>query len=188
MPLSTDPTTRAAQLVTLKADIIANANLIPAGRPFAGTPINTLPNSPDANFEIAFWYSSQASPSFWVFKSSVTTDKARESIDWNEVLTGAPLPTLKQWAFDTMTKNGSFNPSLENERVGFTSIFAGASYVNTRTNLLNVSTRLANRVEKLFSSIATGPGGGNGLAQAASAVTAVEGGISGVDVEQARNS
>lgn len=188
MPLSTDPTTRTAQLLTLKGDIAANVNPIPAGRPFAGTAINALPNSGDANFEIALWYSSQAIPNFWVFRSSVTTDKARESIDWTEVLTGAPLPTLKQWAFDTLTKNGSFNPSLENERVGFTSIFSGTGYANTRNNLLSASTRLANRIEKLFFSVATGPNGGNGSTQATAAVTAVEGSISGVDVEQARNS
>lgn len=139
------------QLQTLKAWIVANA-----GSVFDQSTADTL--------------NAQASPDFWLFRTSVPTDKARESVDWDEVLTGSPLSQLKQWAFDTLLANGDFNPSLENERVGFTTIFSGAAYANTRTNLLNASTRLATLGEKVLSIVGTDPGGGDGSAQNESAV------------------
>lgn len=66
-----------AQLATLKADIAANTNTIPAGRPFAGTAINALPNTPDANFEIALWYGLTASPAYLAWRTDVSLTALR---------------------------------------------------------------------------------------------------------------
>ena len=140
-----------AQLQTLKQWVIDNANSA-----FDQSTANLL--------------NALATPDFWVFRTSVTTDKAREALVWSEILTGSPLSVLKQWAFNTLTHNGDFNPSVENERVGFTSIFDGAAYAGTRANLLSASTRKSTLGEKLLSILGTGPGGGDGSAQAASAV------------------
>ena len=55
-----------AQLQTLKADIAANTNTI------NGVQIKDMPNSGDANFAIAKWYSQTATPDFYVWRSNVS--------------------------------------------------------------------------------------------------------------------
>jgi len=63
----------SAQLATLKADIAANTNTIPAGQPwtnsFAGQAINTIPNAGDGNATIAAWYNQTASPAYVVWRT-----------------------------------------------------------------------------------------------------------------------
>lgn len=61
-----------AQLSMLKADIIANANTIPAGQPwtgsFGGLQVRDVPQSGDGAFAIAGWYSQTASPAYIVWR------------------------------------------------------------------------------------------------------------------------
>jgi hypothetical protein len=61
-----------AQLTTLKADVAANTNTIPAGQPwtgsFAGMQVKNVPNSGDGNAAIAGWYNLAAAPDFTVWR------------------------------------------------------------------------------------------------------------------------
>lgn len=125
------------------------------------------------NNAIVAWYS-QVDPAFWVFLDSVSTDKAREAIDWAEILApGNKISAESRWAFDILTANGDFNPTLQNTRAGLDEIFSG--FNNTRTALLLIATRNATEFEKVFAITATGPGGGNGSAQAQAAEAIVVG-------------
>ena len=61
-----------AQLLLLKADILANVATIPAGQPwtngFAGVAVNAVPNSGDGNATVAGWYSQKAIPDWIVWR------------------------------------------------------------------------------------------------------------------------
>jgi hypothetical protein len=70
-----------AQLATFKANIAANATAIPAGRPFAGTAINALPSTDDANIEIANWYNLTASPAYTVWNTAVPIKSIRAAVN-----------------------------------------------------------------------------------------------------------
>ena len=146
---------------------LGNAQLITLG-----TYINAnLMDPPLNDQELAIALNAQASPDFWVFKTSVATDTARESLDWDEVLdetTG--LTELQRWGLDTLLHNGDFNPALEQTRDGLVAIFPGADFVNTRASILAASTRLATLGEKVLSSVGTGPAGGDGSDQTHCAV------------------
>lgn len=167
-----------AQLQTLKNDIDANSG--PGGEfeQYVGD------LSKDANQAIADAYNLTASPDFWVFKTSVDVDTAREAINWAEILTNAKLGVDDRWAFDVMMANGNFNPALRNTRDGLAEIFNGQPL--TRNALLDISVRLATRGEKLFHVVGDGPGGGDGSAKAQSAVMTREAAITQVDVSKAR--
>lgn len=166
------------QLTTLKADIAANANTIPAGRPFAGTAINALPNNSDANAEIALWYNGDASPSFTVWKTSVSLGAIGNAMNATEVagLTSLNLDRLNILA---TFSNGGIDPSKSDRRAAFDDIFSGAGGATTRAALLILWKRLAKWIEKLF---ATGTG-----SDASPATLVYEGSIIGNDVELARN-
>lgn len=75
MPLTT------AQLQTLKTSIDGNANTVAAGRPFAGTAINALPNNDDGNIEIAFWYNTVSSPAYLVWNQAAQIKSIRGAVD-----------------------------------------------------------------------------------------------------------
>jgi hypothetical protein len=70
-----------AQLATFKSSIQGNTTPIPAGRPFAGTAINALPNTDDANTEIANWYNLTASPSYTVWNTAVPIKAIRAAVN-----------------------------------------------------------------------------------------------------------
>ena len=134
--------------------------------------------------EIRLAYNEQASPDFYVFKESVSTDEARDALVWSEILAqGSKLGAEERWAFDILIWNGTFNPALENTRVGFQRIFA--SHPQTRDSLLGIARQLATRAEKRFAVDGTGPGGGNGTAPTAVAVRTFAGNLSLDDVTAA---
>lgn len=76
----------SAQLTTLKADIAANTNTIPAGQPwtgaFAGVQVKNVPNNGDGRFAIAGWYSQIASPSFLVWQTAAKVKDILDAITW----------------------------------------------------------------------------------------------------------
>lgn len=183
----------AAQLQTLKTDINSNNNTIPANMPnagaFVGMAVSAIPNdSGDGNLAVASWYNLNASPDFWVWKTSVTkgeyvngTSVDGTTFSW----TGAGFITRSQGERDAWREmfNGTntVNPSLPQVRQAFTDIFSGgtAPAPANRTHMSTMSRRLAKSGEKLF---ATGTG-----STASPAAMGYEGSISLQDVNTARN-
>ena len=133
---------------------------------------------------IADWYNQPASPDFWVFLPSVNVDEVRRSLDWDEIEDDAKFTAQRQWMFNTLMANGTYNPEEENNRQALIRIFP-TSMPACRAAMLADATETANRVEQLFASAGTGPGGGNGSAQAQSAVRDFHGDVDNRDVDYA---
>ena len=183
----------AAQLATLKADILANTNAIPQGMAnagaFVGVQIKDIPNdSGDGNLAVASWYNLNASPDYWVWRTSVAkgeyvnaTSVDGTTFNW----TGAGFITRSQGERDAWREmfNGTntVNPSLAQVRQAFSDIFSGATAPApaNRTHMSAISRRNAKNGEKLF---ATGAG-----STVAPSVMGYEGNISLQDVNSALN-
>jgi hypothetical protein len=170
-------TLSAAQLQVFADDLVANTDQTIIDALVAG-----------ANNVILEWYNTSSSPDFWVFKSRVDGKDLKEAIDWAEILTGSPVSAAERWALDMImwpseTGGRWFNPTLENNRDGLVEIFGGQP--NTRDAILNISVRLATRIERLFAVTATGPAGGDGSDKAQSADAVIEGPIDIQDVRDA---
>lgn len=179
MGLSTDPTIRTAQLTALKADITANTNTIPAGRPLAGTAINALPNTADANAEIALWYGLFPATDFWGWKTSQSRMENRRAV-MNAAGAGTQLDGLTQNKRDSLIFGLDDTIDCRFAAVRQTiDDWCGAQNV-LKAAILDSFKRKLRNVEKLFKA------GGNGLF-ATPADVVVEGTISGDDVTLARN-
>ena len=139
---------------------------------------------------IAEWYNQTASPDFWVFVQSVTTDTVRESLSPSETCADEDAPTdpglnaEQRWHFDLLMHNGSYDPAKRVSRDMLVKIFP-SHMSQTRSNVLSDATRLANRVEKVLAETLDGPGGGNGSAKTSSAGCTHFGNVSWVDVNAA---
>lgn len=151
MNLSLDPTVRQQQLTTIK-------NYVEANHQVNGSGVYDQTTADAMNVT--------ASPSVFVFVTSVSVDDVRKSLDWNEVLDGATgLTAIQQFGFNVLFSNGDYDPSLESNRDALVKIFpVGMS--NTRAAVLADATRLATIAENLLAADGTGPGGGNGSAAA----------------------
>jgi len=183
----------ATQLQTLKTDIQANTNVIPEGMPnagaFVGIQVKDIPNdSGDGNFAVASWYNLNASPDYWVWRTSVakgeyvnSTSADGTTFNW----TGTGFIGRSQGERDAWREmfNGTnvVNPSLPQVRQAFQDIFSGgtAPAPANRTHMAAISRRKAKNGEKLF---ATGTG-----STASPAVMGYEGSISLQDVNSALN-
>jgi hypothetical protein len=154
-----------AQLVILKADILADSTL------------SSKPMNDDGHQAIADAYKALASPAFTVWKTSVPITQVGDKFNGAEL---AGLTTGNQGRLQTiaMYSAAGVNPSLADRRAFFDDVFSGAGGATTRANLLALWKRLALRGEKLF---ATGTG-----SDASPATLVVEGAISRQDVATAR--
>lgn len=158
------------QLQAIKAAILADPAL------------SAFPNNSDGNFEIAAAFNQQATPAFYVWRTSVAiTEIMQNGFDWTRVDNLRALPTVI-WEF--MTAAGSVNPSLANVRAGFIACFNVAADLGTRQGIFNHSQRLATRAEKL---LATGSGTTSTDQGVGPATMGFEGLLSFLDVEAARN-
>lgn len=153
-----------AQLQTLKADILADQAL------------SVLPNTPDANYQIAQAYNLLADPVWVVWKTMIPTSDIKKAMVWTEYVGRS---TGEQNAFALMIADGVINASDVNVRAGFADIFSGPNGATTRANLTALAKRSATRAEQLFS---TGTG-----SDASPATLTFEGGLSHHDVQQARD-
>jgi hypothetical protein len=175
MPLTT------AQLATLKADILANQNTIPAGQPwtgsYAGVAVSAVPNTGDGNAAVAGYYNQTAVPAWTVWRTDISKDEVNQAVDWAEVV---GLTTNNILCFAALKDQGRINGANASIRTAFNQIFPAATKPNTNAALLALSKRTARNVEKLFS---TGTG-----TVASPATLGYEGAVSGSDVEAARNS
>ena len=198
----------AAQLTTLKADIAANTNTIPAGQPwsgsFAGTQIKNVPGTGDGNAAVAGWYNLATSPAFIVWRDlpietvlntityanmtpldAVPTDTALNTSIWQA---RALSCQGKQFNLQNLTIGRSTAPMKRtNFRAAMqdclTNLPAGAGGSTIAANWVGVRDAAkftAANIEKLF---ATGTGTSGSPAD-----LTFEGSITGDDVDQARNS
>lgn len=169
-----------AQLVVLKADILASPDLV------------GFPNNADGNFEIARLYNLAASPDFWVWRTSVPKHEivSVQSTDADGVTTRSFIwagngfitrAAGEQAAWEELfNATLAVNAALPNVRQAFADIFSGTgNAASNRTHLLNVARRKATRAEKLFAA-------GTGTA-AVPGTMGFEGAVSYQDVETARN-
>lgn len=193
-----------AQLQTLKADIAANTNTI------NGVQIKDMPNSGDANFAVASWYSQVASPDFFVFRSNVPTAEIFDQVTWaNFTPADVPDNTVvwsnrslacqgKQFNLQILLQGqGSFNAGRITQRAGLNdattnlpSGAGGASRSGGWATILNILRRQALRIEKLFAVQTSGVGVNAGDALGATtnpALLVFEGIVSGTDIEAARS-
>lgn len=152
-----------AQLTALKADILASPDLA------------AFPNNSDGAFAIAALYNLPASPSFTVWKTSVTLQEIMSNgFRWTDV---DGLTAAKYRTWELMNSLGAIDPSKPNVRQGIRDCWgAGSQQENA---ILPHLKRLATRGEKLF---AIGTGSDN-----SPATMTFEGNISYQDVEEARN-
>lgn len=175
------------QLTTLKTDIAANVNTIPAGQPWTGPyatiQVKSVPNTGDGNAAIAGWYNQVASPTWTVWKTSVTVGQVGDSVNGAEL---AGLTSLNNTRLQTviLLSTGGINPSLVDRRQFFDDIFSGAGGVTTRGQLLVLWKRVASSIQKLLS---TGTGS-DAVPATISSNIGDSFTLTGSDVETARNS
>jgi len=163
----------AAQIATIKADILANSDL------------NTLPAGPDGAFAVAALYNAPASPAFTVWKSSVTeadivSKTSDEGTTWSWPAMIART-VGEQFGWSRMVGvMGIINPSLPQVRQAIQDIFSNGptGAAAQRTHLAAMGKRSATRLEKL---LATGTG-----STAVPATMGYEGAISYTDIQTAR--
>lgn len=191
------------QLTALKADIAANTNTIPAGKPwtgaFAGQQVKDVPDNGDGNAAIAGWYSDSASPDYWVWNSSVS-----RFVIYNE---DSDIPSSWDWTFyknQSVTEQGAWREMFMGDsadfskvglRAGIGKIFTAGSSVN-RDHALAKGRRKAARIEKLFAIAVVNPpanSGNDGIVGNRGKTTnpdvaVFQGSITGDDVQAARQS
>lgn len=171
----------SAQKTSLKSDIAANANTVTYNG--SSTAINALPNDTEANALIAGWYNGQASPSFTVWKSSVTLTELGDAFNGTEFSGLSSLNVTRLQGIAMYAPQG-INPSRADRRAMLDDVFSGAGGTVTRPALLVLYKKLATYAQKLFS---TGTGSDASPATMASNVGNTFT-LTGNDVLDARNS
>ena len=128
-----------AQKVTIKADILANAD--------------TLAAYNNGNLDaLEKLYNAEAAPAFVVWKTGVTPAEYRDAIVWTEV-DALTVGKARIWEWITQNMTAPINAASVNVRQGLLDCWA--SNTTTRTQLTAAAKRNASRIEKLF---ATGTG------------------------------
>lgn len=141
-----------AQTLVVQADILAD-------------PVLSLePKTTEGATVIAGIYNIVVAPTFWVFRTSLTSKEIYEATtsegttwDWTAYI--ARLPAERD-AWNTMflgsdREGARINPSLANTRKGIGDIFSGVAGAAQRTHLSTLGRRPGRRIEVLF---ATGAG------------------------------
>lgn len=165
------PNLTPAQLLTLKAAIIADATL------------NAKPMNGDGYFDIAVAMNVPATPAFKVWKTSVATDEImRNGFDWTRV---DNLTVGKARIMEWMMNTGIINPSQTNVRAGVEACFSvEVADGPNRQAIYDHSVRDATRAEKLF---ATGTGAVPTNHGVGPATMVASGLLTASEVEAARN-
>ena len=137
-----------------------------------------LPRNSDGAFDIAVAFNKTAAPAFTVWKTRVFTTQIGDNIVATELANMAQVDLIRLQTIVMLSEDG-VNPSLADRRAFFDDVFSGGAGAGTRAKLLILWKRLATRAEAVF---ATGTG-----TNAAPATMTVEGPLSPIDVETARN-
>jgi hypothetical protein len=160
-----------AQLAALKAAILADPVLA------------AFPNNDDGHFGVAAELNKDASPAFFVWRSTVTSLAIMQNgFDWSRV---DNLTVGKARIWDWMMRTGELNPSLPNVRAGVLAVFNVAADLATRLAIFQHCQRPASRAEKLF---AVGPGTTTTEQAIGPALMVFEGQLNYQDISAARNS
>jgi hypothetical protein len=154
------------QLATLKAFIAADQTLA------------AFPNNTDGAFAMLPLLLADASPSFVVWKTTVSADEImRNGMDWERV---DNLSVGKARIWDWMTRLGTFDASKVNVRAGIDATWVGtAADQAVRDQVYTHCKRFASVVEKLFAT-------GTGTTQAPATMTH-EGAITYHEIDAARH-
>lgn len=179
-----------SQSTTLKNAIAANTNqVIVDGVSYA---INAVPKNGDGAAAVAAWYNQMASPAFWLWYNEASLTAVGMALKMSDVggLTTANSTRL-QVSFQ-VRPNG-FNPSVQDDRSLFGSLFSVSGASGTRANLLALWQHQANNAEKVFATgtgtQATGDLNSDGSVTAGSPGTTTEEGLlTGAEVLSAWNS
>lgn len=125
------------QNATLAAHIAASADM------------NTLPPGSDSAFQIAALLNAQATPDFYIWKSSVTNAEILQNgMDWLRV---DNLSVGKSRIWEWMFQFGSVDPSKANVRAGVAEVWKGTASDNAvRLAVFLHCQTLATRLQKLF--------------------------------------
>lgn len=179
----------SAQKTALKAAIVADNTL------------NSKPNNPDGNVEIATALNQLASPDYWVWHPAVSrstiyneTSDLPSSWDWSTYKAQA---VAEQNAWVQMFMGDAADFGKVNLRSGVASVFSGsAAQNNQRAHVFANARRKATRAEKACAVAVTSPPantGNDGVAGNRGKTTNPDvltliGNITSDDVESARNS
>ena len=113
-----------AQLPSLKANILANANTIPAGETwtgsFAGMAVSAVPNNGDGNAAVAGWYNLASAPA-WIVWRDLPMETVLDTIAFQNMTPADPVPavdlTIQTWIARSLACQGKqFN--LQNLTIG----------------------------------------------------------------------
>ncbi len=132
----------SAQLTTFKSDLDANTDTVIVQALIDGT-----------NNVIAAWYNDNVSPDFFVWRTEITTAEVKSVVDWSEYIGRSDG---ERGAFILLIEDGIVDASRVNVRSGFTDIFSGPQGAVTRTALIALAKRLANRIEAVLISSGSG--------------------------------
>lgn len=198
----------SAQKTTLKNDITANVNAVPAGMSwtngFQGQAINTLPNDNAGNATIAGWYNQTAAPDFYVWRD-LPMETVLGLITYAAMTPADAVPTTpdlsvqvyiaralacqgKQFNLQNLTigrttapmKRTNYRAAMQDCLTNIPAGANGAGIAANWTGVRDAAKSLARYVERI---LATGTG-----SQVSPADLGYEGTVSGDDVESARNS
>lgn len=145
--------------------------------------LNAYENNSDGAFNIAADLNTEASPDFYVWRTSVAVNEIMQNgFDWTRV---DNLTIGKARIWEWMCSVGTLHPNQANVRAGILAVFTAAGDLATRQACFNHCQRLASKVEKL---LATGSGTTTNDQAVGPATMGFEGPISYQDVYDARNS
>lgn len=169
-----------AQLTTLKAHLAANTNEV------GGTAINALPNTGDANFDIAQWYNGLATAldqrpfvnPLLVWRPLVTTLELARAIVWSaQPVGGDDTARIVAWLkWQSMTWDSRLDMTDTQVRQGVDDVWGAASA--TSNAIKAAGRRSATRAELVFA--------GNGVG-GARVTPFFDQKLTASDVETARN-
>lgn len=158
------------QQIAFKADVLADPVL------------SQLNHTSDNAFAIADAYRVDASPAFYVWRSSVPWDEIMTNgMDFTRVdnLQNGNKWRIWEWMFKN--SNNSINPSKPNIRAGIDATWVGtAADLAVRASVYLHCQRPANRLEKLFAT-----GTGTAMPNGSPATMAIEGGLTYKEVANA---
>lgn len=162
----------AAQLTTLKADILANTD--PA--------VTTALANGDSG-AVATWYNLEASPAYHIYKQLVSSDEIRDVIDAVNIvnITAADLDRVQ--ALLEIRADRGFSGANARDRLAWDDVFSSATGDESQQAIAALWTRLATNAEKVFA-LSTG----NGASAATADTTSFQGSLSFQDINAALQS
>lgn len=117
--------------------------------------LSLIPQTLDGAFELAIRLQDDASPDFWVWKTSlheheITGDTSPDGTVWSWTAYIARSVGERDGWVRMFNTSLTINPSLPNVRQGIADVFSGGTGAAQRAHLLAMGRRKANKLEGLF--------------------------------------